>query len=69
MEIREAAKSAAKDLGYPDLKPEQQDVVETFVKGHDVFAVLPTGFGKSLCFACLPISTSFWVVWEKKDLL
>ena len=55
MEIREAAKSAAKDLGYPDLKPEQLDVVETFVKGRDVFAVLPTDFGKSLCFACLPI--------------
>ena len=55
MEIREAAKSAAKDLGYPDLKPEQQDIVETFVKGRDVFAVFPTGFGKSLCFACLPI--------------
>ena len=55
MEIREAAKSAAKDLGYPDLKPEQLDVVETFVKGRDVFAVLLTDFGKSLCFACLPI--------------
>ena len=54
-ELREAAKSAAKDLGYPDLKSEQLVVVETFVKGSDVFAVLPTGFEKSLCFACLPI--------------
>ena len=55
MEIREAAKSAAKDLGYPDPKQEQSDFVETFVKGRNVFAVLPTGFGKSSCFACLPI--------------
>ena len=55
MEIRKAAKSAAKELGYPDLKPEQLDIVETFVKGRDVFAVLPTGYGKSLCFGCLPI--------------
>ena len=55
MEIREAVKSAAKELGYPSLKLEQLDVMETFVKGRDVFAVLPTGYGKSLCFGCLPI--------------
>ena len=43
---REAASSAAKELGYPDLKLEQMEVVETFVKGRDVFAILPTGYGK-----------------------
>ena len=50
-------KSASKELGYPDLKPEQLDVLETFVKGHDLFAVLPTGYGKSLSLAAFP-STS-----------
>ena len=55
MEIPEAARSAAKELGYPNLKPERLEVVETFVKRRDVFAVLPTGYGKSLCFGCLPI--------------
>ena len=39
-------KSASKELGYPDLKPEQLDVLETFVKGHDLFAGLPTGMGR-----------------------
>ena len=53
--VREAATSAARELGYPDLKPEQLKVVETFVKGRDVFAVLPTDYGKSLCYGCLPI--------------
>ena len=45
--VREAARSAARELGYPDLKPEQLKVVEMFVKGRDVFTV---------CYACLPIA-------------
>ena len=49
------AQTGAKELGYPRLKPEQDDVIETFVKGRDVFAVLPTGYGKSLCYGCLPL--------------
>ena len=56
--VREAARSAARELGYTDLKQEQLRVVEAFVEGRDVFAVLPTGYGKSLsalCYACLPI--------------
>ena len=43
------SRSAARELGYANIKPEQLDVVEAFVKGRDVFAVLPTGYGKSLC--------------------
>ena len=53
--VREAARSAARELGYTDLKQEQLRVVEAFVEGLDVFAVLPTGYGKSLCYACLLI--------------
>ena len=53
-EVREAARKAAVRLGYKQLKEEQVKVVEAYISGRDVFAVLPTGFGKSLCFACLP---------------
>ena len=36
---------------------EQLDVAIAFVEGRNVFfAILPTGFGKSLCYACLPAS-------------
>ena len=37
MEIRDAPWSAARKLGYANLKPEQLDVVEAFVKGCDVY--------------------------------
>ena len=35
-------------------KPAQVQVVLDSVRGRDVFANLPTGFGKSLCYARLP---------------
>ena len=41
-------------LGYSSLKPLQEKVVISILEGSDVFAVLPTGYGKSLCFVCLP---------------
>ena len=38
-------------LGYDTaVKPEQREVVNAFVRGNDVFASLPTGYGKSLLF-------------------
>jgi hypothetical protein len=55
--LREAANRAAVKLGYLDgLKKEQLEVVVAFLSGQDVFAVLPTGFGKSLCYGCLPFA-------------
>ena len=52
--IREAAVAAACKLGYEEMKPKQLEVITAVLNGQDVFAVLPTGFGKSLCFAALP---------------
>ena len=53
---------------YPEMKPEQLEVAATFIEGRDVFSVLPTGFGKSLSYACLPlVFDKFTELKEGKD--
>ncbi|ROL28095.1 ATP-dependent DNA helicase Q-like 3 [Anabarilius grahami] len=37
------------------LKEEQRTAIKAFVDGKDVFAVLPTGFGKSLIYQLAPM--------------
>ena len=44
---------SAANLGVV-LKTEQLSVCNAILEGSDVFATLPTGFGKSMCFQCLP---------------
>ena len=52
--IEETCSHVANTLGYPSLKNEQKTVLTNFILGNDIFAMLPTGFGTSLCYACLP---------------
>src|ERR1700722_11734879 len=37
-------------LGFPSFRPLQENIVADVLAGRDVFALLPTGGGKSLCF-------------------
>ncbi|MFQ5681306.1 MAG: DNA helicase RecQ [Candidatus Omnitrophota bacterium] len=39
-----------KVFGFRDFRPYQGEIVENILRGRDVFAVMPTGGGKSLCY-------------------
>lgn len=49
-ERQEAMMKAALRLGIKRLHPEQEEVIDTVLRGEDVLMVLPTGFGKSACY-------------------
>src|SRR5438874_4159073 len=39
-----------KYFGFEEFRPLQREIVETVLAKNDVFALMPTGAGKSLCF-------------------
>ena len=40
----------AEIFGFHSFRPHQQEIVEAVLSGRDVFALMPTGGGKSLCY-------------------
>lgn len=52
MEVFEQAKQG---LALPELKEEQKKIILNIVKGNNCVGVLPTGFGKSVCFYLPPV--------------
>ena len=46
----EARATLKEHWGYDDFRPIQQPVIDAACAGRDVFAVLPTGGGKSICY-------------------
>ena len=54
--IDDAIKAETIFLEYQKLKEDQTHVIKLFVEGNGVFACLPTGYGKSLCYFSLPIT-------------
>ena len=53
MDVDSAIAKSFEKLGF--VSEEQRVAIKAFVNGRDVFVCLPTGFGKSLCYASLPV--------------
>ena len=52
--VQQAIKTAGARMGYFTLKDEQLRIAADVLGGRDGFVCLPTGYGKSLCYAILP---------------
>ena len=55
MDFTTAIKEVTGLMGLNPLKPKQIESLQTFVSGKDTFVALPTGYGKSVIFAVLPL--------------
>ena len=53
-DVCRAVQFAMDQLGVTALKDKQMEAIQNFVRGHDCFVILPTGYGKTLCYALLP---------------
>ena len=58
--VNDAIKHASLTLGYAAATSDQDKAVREFLQGKDIFVSLPTGEGKSLCFATLLASHSLY---------
>ncbi len=55
-DVRSAFVQVKEELKWNiELKEQQEQLIHAIVNGQHVFGILPTGFGKSMCFALPPL--------------
>ena len=59
--INEAITWALEAMPLNPLKPKQLEAVHTFMSGRDTFVSLPTGYGKSVIYAILPLAINYFL--------
>ena len=57
--IRLAIMESGQALGVHQLKSKQLEALDAFLNGRDTFVSLPTGYGKSIIYAVLPLAFDF----------
>jgi len=53
--ILSTAEKIAGFLGYDGLREHQRRIILELMNKRDVFGILPTGYGKSLCYTSMPL--------------
>ncbi len=61
MELNSAISYALKSIGKRSLllKAEQKEALASLYQGQDTFVWMPTGYGKSISYECLPFLYDF----------
>jgi Werner syndrome ATP-dependent helicase len=54
---KKTKKILKKKFGYNEFKPYQYQIIDNILEAKDVLAIMPTGYGKSLCFQIVPLLT------------
>ena len=59
--IDDSITRALEAMSLNPLKPKQLEAVRTFMSGRDTFVSLPTGYGKSVIYAILPLAFDYFL--------